>query len=355
MSQQPDASIADELRALGWLWPYDVLTRDRILAMLSGSVPRGRGDVPAAKQAGSPGAERPVDVSAIVVSPPEKPVAPPADKPDDKPLRPPQPLVDGPSQSLTDVTTVRRIERRVMQWLPAPAPSPAGARPLAQPFPLSPSPPPLSMRPPPSAPILSPRQTRAVLTLLAATLGEVEAPDLSRLIARIACGHPVTIVPRQHALTVRRGVQLLIDWGVSMAPFATDREQVRQGLVCVLGQDRVETLGFDSSPLRKSGAGGRREWKPGWKAPARGVPVVVISNVGLEASLFDDNGSSPAEWARFAALARANDSTVIMLSPYGPDRWPGELAHSFVWVPWSETLSAARLNRIRRDAASRMR
>lgn len=339
MSLRAYASIADEIRALGWLVPADSATRARVLKMLHGEAPCDAAESTAPAPALRPPVPPPIDPSRVL------PTAPALPSPQVAPSRaapppPAPPPADALRASLADVTQVRQLG----QVAAVAVPTAAG---LATPTAASEA--------PASAPILLAPHARAVLKLLAATLGEVNAIDLPRLVARVASGQPIAAIPRRRALTVRRGVQLLLDWGDAMAPLATDREQVRRGLVHLLGADRVQTLGFAGCPTRKSGEGLRGAWELGWQAPAPGVPIVVVSDMGLAGIGFGEDWASPAEWGRFAELACVNGNSVVVLSPFGADRWPESLAHAFTWVPWAEALSAAQLNRIRRDTLIRRR
>lgn len=353
MSRPADASMADEVRALGWLAPLDAPTRAQVLALLRGTplAPSTPADEARAAQraVAAPG---PMQLDAADDVAPIRPK--PAPKPPPKP--PPAPAAQAPSPTpppsapratLADATTVTALPGRAAPPAPVramPAGAAADTADTATP-----------LRPPVPAAILAASHARAVLSLLGATRGEVNAPNLPALITWLARGRPVTRVPRLQALTTRRGVQLLIDRGAAMAPLAADREQVRAGLVRLLGADRVDTLYFAGCPIRGVGPGARRSWQPEWKAPARGMPVIVIGTLGLAGSVLDDDAAAASEWAGFAEQARVGGNPVIVLSPFGAERWPAELVRAFVWVPWSERLSAAQLNRIRSDAESRGR
>ena len=356
MSRPADASMADEVRALGWLAPLDAPTRAQVLALLRGTplAPSTPADEARAAQraVAAPG---PMQLDAADDVAPIRPK--PAPKPPPKP--PPAPAAQAPSPTpppsapratLADATTVTALPGRAAPPAPVRA-MPAGAAADAADAADTATP----LRPPVPAAILAASHARAVLSLLGATRGEVNAPDLPALITWLARGRPVTRVPRLQALTTRRGVQLLIDRGAAMAPLAADREQVRAGLVRLLGADRVDTLYFAGCPTRGVGPGARRSWQPDWKTPARGMPVIVIGTLGLAGAVLDDDAAAASEWAGFAEQARAGGNPVIVLSPFGPERWPAELVRAFVWVPWSERLSAAQLNRIRSDAESRGR
>ena len=139
-----------------------------------------------------------------------------------------------------------------------------------------------------------------------------------------------------------------------MSPLAFDCEQVRSALTRLLGATNIETAYFAGCPPRDPRIGAHDELEP-WRSPAAGVPIVLISDMGLSGSTLHEEWASPSEWLQFAERARATDNPVIVLCPYGSDRWPDLLVRRFTWVPWSERLSAAQLSRIRRDAESRGR
>ena len=350
MSRPADASMADEVRALGWLAPLDAPTRAQVLALLRGTSLAPSTSPDEARLAPCAGvAPRPMQLDApddvAPIKPRPAPKSPPKQPPEQLPApsaqaATPTPPPSAPRATLADATTVTPLPRQAAPHVTVRAMPAGAAADAATPLP---------------AAILAASHARAVLSLLGATRGEVNAPDLPALITWLARGRPVTRVPRLQALTTRRGVQLLIDRGAAMAPLAADREQVRAGLVRLLGADRVDTLYFAGCPTRGVGPGARRSWQPDWKAPARGMPVIVIGTLGLVGSVLDDDAASAAEWVGLAEQARAGGNPEIVLSPFGPERWPAELVRAFVWVPWSERLSAAQLNRIRSDAESRGR
>ena len=343
MTRPADASMADEVRALGWLVPGDAPTRALLLAMLHGMPPAPGDAAPSPARSADAPDPAPIDAAdgPVPIKRPPSPPPPPRPSSDPPPAPPavpsPRPST-APRGTLADATTVTVLASHLAP--PAPLRAATGlvaaddTRPLPAPVP---------------APILAAVHARAVLSLLAATRGEVNAVDLPALIEWLARGRPLTRVPRLQAMTTRRGVQLLIDRGAAMAPLAADREQVRAGMLRLLGADRVDTRYFAGCPTRGVGPGARRAWQPDWKSPARGMPVIVVGAFGLAGAALDDDWAAVSEWARFATLARAGGNPVIVLSPFGPERWPAELVRTFVWVPWSERLSAAQLNRIRSD------
>jgi hypothetical protein len=244
---------------------------------------------------------------------------------------------------LAEVTTVTRLANQPLPHARVAATPALRAGPVAS-----------RSRAPLAASILAARQARAVLTLLAASQGELRLPDLGRAIQELAEGRVLRMLPLQRALTTRRGIQLLIDCSAAMAPLAFDCEHVRSALTRLLGTTSVETAYFVGCPVRDPRIGAHDEREP-WQSPAAGVPIVLVSDMGLAGSTLHEDWASPDEWLKFAELARASGNPVIVLSPYGSDRWPDVLARRFTWVPWSERLSAAQLNRIRRDAESRGR
>lgn len=344
MTRLTDASLADELRALGWLVPGDVRTCDLVLAMVRGVVIKPGNYLPARRPVAAdqqsdradllPKAVLPVPTSSDCHEPATKtkpPVSPPVARPRAAKLH----------GTLADTTTVTRTSSAVVR-----------AAPVALTSGVSPTQASSQQCGPRPAAILALRHARAVLSLLAATIGESNEPDVLVLIECVAQGRPISRLPRRPALTTRRGVQLLIDCGSAMSPLSADREQVRVGMVRLLGSERVETLYFAGCPTLGAGPGLRPSWTA-WTSPAVGTPVVVVSDVGMVGSTLGHDWAGTSEWRAFAELACNRANQVLVLSPFNRERWPAELARRFVWVPWSERLSAAELNRIRRDAHSR--
>jgi hypothetical protein len=203
-------------------------------------------------------------------------------------------------------------------------------------------------------PLFGPPRGRAILsTTLATTVLEGEI-DVERIVRDVSNGRPVRHLPRRPSLTLRRGVQLLLDHGPGMDPYRFDRERLVHSLDAILSDDRLEVLDFVACPARNAGKGTRDDWTA-WKPPAAGTPVVVVTDLGIGGSALDDERASPAEWLEFAHHVRSKGCVLIGLIPYEAGRWPPALARAMTLIHWSERTTVGSVRRAMRDAWERMK
>jgi hypothetical protein len=177
----------------------------------------------------------------------------------------------------------------------------------------------------PLDPLLAPRGARNIVAAIAATTVAEGEMDLERIVELVAHGELVTELHRRKSVTVRNGIQLLIDRSDTMSLFARDASWVEQQLGLVVGAGRVQPLRFDSLPQRGTGRKGE-EWQA-YRPPVAGVPVLVLTDLAAPAS----------DWTAFAETVRAAGCPLVALVPYPPHRWP---AVPLTIVQWDRTLDA---------------
>lgn len=330
MSHTP-LSLADRLRAVATLRPRGKADAAALLALLQAPVAPGAVSTAASRAAASIASDTP--------APTEAPAS----------LRPP-PAAEPSSETATEAPARRRsagAATRPSRVTPLPR------QPFAAPMPVTPQLPPA--RPLRPAPIIGAAQARAVLAALAASAEAGASIDVPRLVERIANGRPIERLPRRIGFSTRHGAQLLVDCAGAMAPLQTDVDAVALRLQQLLGRDRLQTLYFAGCPLRGAGPGARGDWTPHWEPPVAGVPVIVLTDLGITWPADPHDWAPPAQWLRFARAARDAGCPVSVLLPYPLRRVDPRLVRSLPIVPWSERLDAARVRRILRDALPRHR
>lgn len=325
---QTSLSLADRLRAVALLRPRGKADAAALLAMLQAPAASGTVSTAASRAAASIASDTP----------------PPAQAPAS--LRPPAAEPD----AATD-PSVRRRSGAASTRPPiiTPLPQQSFTAPAAVATKLPPA------RPVRPAPIIGAAQTRAVLAALAATAETGATIDVPRLVEHIANARPLERLPRRIGFSTRRGAQLLVDCAGAVAPLQFDVDAVTLRLQLLLGRDRLQTLYFAGCPLRGAGPGARGDWHPHWEPPAPGVPVIVISDLGVPWPADLRDWAPPAQWLHFAHAARDAGCPVSVLLPYPLRRVDRRLARALPIVPWSERLDAARVRRILRDALPRHR
>jgi len=208
---------------------------------------------------------------------------------------------------------------------------------------------------PPAAPIERPEITPliggltqpAILTAMLAAPAPEGDVDLDRVLDMIALDEELDAIPRLPIFTLRFGVQLLMDVGRGIAPFAPDQKAFVDGLSRLVPNERIEILRFVGCPSRGCGAGPRSSWDA-WRPPAARTPVLAITDLGLGGSILDDEGGAPQEWLDFAARVKAAGCPFSALVPYAADRWPPRLSGAVEILHWSERTTARQAAHARR-------
>jgi hypothetical protein len=316
-------SLADRLRALARLEPRDDRTKAVLLDMMRSQESPGNVRQAAYRAAAPPPRAQSATLTDWLLR-------------GDRAAKKPAPAAQQPSPSAQpNATQVTPLARRPI-WAPVPLAQPGlagvGSVPAREPL-----------------PIIDLGKARAVLAALAATPTSGGPIDTSALLERITRGLPMHRLPRLQVWSVRRGLRLLMDCSPAMMPLRYDAESVKRRLELILGGDRLQLLYFDGCPSRGVGAGERSGWTR-WEAPAPGMPVVMLTELGCAGPRGNLEWASPEEWGRFAVQVRDAGTALVALVPYPARRVPSALAQRIIVVPWGEDLGAARVQRILRDA-----
>jgi len=242
-----------------------------------------------------------------------------------------QPPVD-PVPEPFALTRVKAAERRLPAWVNEAAP----LEPLG----------PLSGRtPPPPLPLLEPLQARAVLS---GALGRrlPDGPiDIERVLERLGRGQPIAVLPRAELPSIARGVQLLIDRGDGMLPYAADVVWIREALLRVVGGYALEVLQFAHAPLRGAGRKSRRTWKryAELTPPRRGATIIAVTDLGIRDLEPPAQPAMVEEWIAFADHLDRLECPLVALVPYARSRCPIALRRRFAIVEWDRRTTAGRV------------
>ena len=171
-------------------------------------------------------------------------------------------------------------------------------------------------------PLFTPGQGRAILAATVATWDPTGPVDLDRLVDRVARALPVQRLPRRRQASLVRGIQLLVDTGKGMEPFARDQQELTDELRRVVGKSRVAEFRFRDCPLRGAGDGPVWTWKS-YHPPSPGTPVVVLTDLGIGGPRFLPERSRPREWRALAERLARRNSPLVAFVPYPASRWPG--------------------------------
>jgi hypothetical protein len=165
--------------------------------------------------------------------------------------------------------------------------------------------------------------------------------DILRLVDLVARLEVPTELPRLPWATMRRGVQVLIDDGKSMAPFRQDQYALLAELEKLAGSSAFfEAYLFRGTPKR---------WARTWMTPRDvessgeietyvlpppGTPILALTDLGIGALVAGEPYVPPKEWAVLAQQCRAAGNRLIAYVPYGPGRWPESLRSEMELIHW---------------------
>jgi hypothetical protein len=194
------------------------------------------------------------------------------------------------------------------------------------------------------SPLLSALAGRFIAKELVSSERVGREPDLERLVACLARQELPNPIPLEVRRTLARGVQVLVDRGEGMEPFAADQEAFVDLLRRLVGDALVSVQTIYEAPDRSD------PLHP-WDLPPPGTPVLALTDLGLGSRGELSNAERIAAWRTAAALLAPRRSTMVGLIPYPRDRWPGELAAVVRFAEWDRptTAAAARLARDRRS------
>jgi hypothetical protein len=156
--------------------------------------------------------------------------------------------------------------------------------------------------------------------------------------------------PRLKVPTVRNGVQMLLDHAESMTPYAQDREGLASAITETVGKSRVSLLRFHGCPTR--GVVGPPDYETqDWHSPPRGIPIAVVSDLGIGGSLLHRDRADRGEWLAFTNRAHTAGCPVVVFVPFAPHRWDRVLANAMTLVQWDRATTA---RTVRRTIAERV-
>jgi len=180
---------------------------------------------------------------------------------------------------------------------------------------------------------------RDVLLFSVRTQEEDGLLDVPRLVEGVACRRSIEVLPRSRISSTRRGVQVLVDRGASMALFRRDQLQLTAGLEALLGTHRVEVVQYTRSPLRKDVKRRDHRRSQPYALPTPGTPILILGDLGLGPGSLDLPQGPSEAWPHFARSAAANGNTVIVLAPVPASRGPSVEWPGMTRVYWHDALT----------------
>ncbi|MEU6354563.1 hypothetical protein ABZ896_35450 [Streptomyces sp. NPDC047072] len=195
---------------------------------------------------------------------------------------------------------------------------------------------------PPYTPLLARSSTVALLEAALSDTARDGDVDIERVVESLARGLPLAFLPRRARRTLRHGVQILVDHGPAMEPFARDQTELCARVRALVGKDKTRELHFAYSPLRGAGTGPAWTWRA-YTPPSRGGAVLLLSDCGTIGPPGDPARGTPQEWQRFADAVRRAGARPLALLPVPPGRVPGWLPAVMPALSWDRGTTVGRV------------
>jgi hypothetical protein len=191
-------------------------------------------------------------------------------------------------------------------------------------------------------PLLSPLAARFIVQELVASSRFGPDPDLERLVDGLARREIPQPIPLQEHRTLAFGVQVLVDEGEGLEPFADDQEGMVDLVQRLVGEAIVDVRRIHEVP---DPADPVYPWEP----PSPGVPVLALTDFGLAGRAERGVADLAAAWQIVAAALAVRGSSLIALLPYPPTCWPASLRDCIDLVPWDRSTTTARARQARSE------
>ncbi|MFE0513721.1 hypothetical protein [Streptomyces sp. NPDC058964] len=192
----------------------------------------------------------------------------------------------------------------------------------------------------PLPPLFAPGSAAAILQGALSRREHVGDIDPAPLIQSLSRGRPVARIPRKPILTLRHGVEVLVDLGPGMLAFRRDQEEVMRRIVEVAGRESVRFRYFATTPALGVGPEGRWSWRP-YPGPERGFTVLLLSDLGL-GSRPDERRDRPEDWLALAEQVTRAQGELVAFLPFPSDRRPAWSASTPIRIlTWDRVTTVA--------------
>src|SRR5215469_14428386 len=196
------------------------------------------------------------------------------------------------------------------------------------------------------SPLFDPLWERGIL-LEAAGMPCAEG-DLAVLeaVKLFATGEPLQKLPAERIQSVSKGCQVLIDAGLGMQPFVRDVRQILSSIRKAVGAERTHVLRFVDCPT--TGVMSENYHDVLYAPPDNGAMVLAVSDLCNGGPRSAIREAAPEDWLTFAKCVRDAGSSLVVLNPYSPDRWPARVTDQVAVLHWDASTQAASVRHKRR-------
>jgi hypothetical protein len=185
----------------------------------------------------------------------------------------------------------------------------------------------------PPEPPLPRMEARAAVGAVSATAHSGRRLDVPALVRSLARQRPLGRPPVAVERRTAPALQVLVDRGEGMDPYAEDVLFLLATLEDVGGRERLERRTFTGTPLRGVDADALAGETEPWEHPGAGALVITLTDVGGAAVRGAGDRAGGREWAAFAAAVALGDAELRVLTPLGAARapWLGPFARVIGW------------------------
>jgi hypothetical protein len=173
--------------------------------------------------------------------------------------------------------------------------------------------------------------------------GDLAIIEAVKLFAR---GDPLRDLPTERIQSVSKGCQVLIDNGLGMQPFERDSRQIVKSISRAVGAERTSVLTFVDCPT--VGVMSENYRYAAYAAPDNGAMVLAVSDLCSGGPRGAIREAEPEDWLSVAKSIRDAGSSLVILNPYSPDRWPVQVANCIPVLHWDVSTRAATVRQTRR-------
>ena len=186
-------------------------------------------------------------------------------------------------------------------------------------------------------PLFTPEWTAALLAEALGVPVPSERYDIDGMVQLAATGQPLRDLRRLRR-TLSYGVQLLIDAGPGMTPFAQDCARLRREVATLAGPG-LRDMRFVGCPTRGAGRG-PRPWDQ-YRPPPSPTPVLIVTDLGAGRPPSSVDTVRLEEWLAFAATLRRERCRPVTFVPYPRSRIPSVLVTALGVVEWDRSTTIA--------------
>jgi|GEM_PF-918346 len=198
--------------------------------------------------------------------------------------------------------------------------------------------------------LLNPAWTRAILGAAVEMRADDGPVDIPAVVEQVVQGLIPSRLPRLSLTTLRRGAHVLIDRGSGMVPFARDADQLAGELASLVGADITAIFRFRGIPTAGLFDVARRR-EVSFNPPSRGVPLILITDLGIAEDPLIDGKANVADWADFFRDLRWFGCPAVVFIPYPRRRWPSHLRRAALLIEWDRRTTAGGIRASRRFSA----